>query len=466
MEQAASLEGSQERRKAPPPPGTFEGELVIVEWSFATSKSIILCNSNGVALSDHPLRMNGHGINFTAYLNSAWFEGKDLPEIEALTLSPEFAPIDAMVVARIKAHLQERTKQTELDIIERWKAEDVYPYKESPTTIDETIEQSVFAACAVQLHQSLPEFAKSPAKSQKLSLLLIREAMETNPDALKVILDEVLGLTIEQQNDFAELIQETKLATIIKASRVIADRLKFLDALDVLLFEPESKRTWKERSQLHKLLERHPWVFGEEFSLSISDRHLTRALERHIGLLGRDTTNLEAVAAIEGGDPGIIDLMVTKTIQRREDELEHLIIELKRPSQPINGEVLEQVRKYALAVAKDDRFHAGKVKWKVWAVSNKLSDEVLAESRQKDKPVGLARDYSAPDVQIWVKTWGEILDECRSRLKFYQEQLDYQPNKEAALDYVRSINPGFLPVHLQTRQDTPSLACDPEGDTA
>jgi hypothetical protein len=284
--------------------------------------------------------------------------------------------IEDLVAAKIKEHIQERTKQVEIDIIDRWKADDVYPYKEAPKTIDETIEQSVFAACVIQLHQSLPEFAKSPQKNQKLSLLLIREAMETNPDALKIILDEVLGLTVEQQNEFADLIQETKLSSIIKASRVISDRLKFLEGLDVLLFETESKKTWKERSQLHKLLERHVWVFGEEFNLSLSDRHLTRALERHIELLGRDATNLEPVLAVEGGDPGIIDLMLTKTIQRGENEFEHLIIELKRPSQEINGEVLEQVRRYALAVAKDPRFHQGRVKWKVWAVSNKLSDEV------------------------------------------------------------------------------------------
>jgi hypothetical protein len=76
----------------------------------------------------------------------------------------------------------------------------------------------------------------------------------------------------------------------------------------------------------------------------------------------------------------------------------------------------------------------------------------------------LARDYSDPDVQIWVKTWGEIIDECRSRLRFYQEQLDYQPNKEAALEYVRGINPGFLPVHLRIRQAAPTIKCEPESD--
>lgn len=438
---------------------TFLGDLVIVEWTFSTPKSVIFCNGKGVALSDHSLRLNTHGISFTAYLKSDWFDGKDIGDVENLTLSPTFAPIENMVVARIKEHVQDRAKRVERETIERWKEEDVYPYSAPPTTIEESIEQSVFAACAIQINQALPDFSKAQATNRKLSLRLIREALETNPDSLKAILTEVIGLTPEQQNDFAELLQETSLSAVITTSRTIADRLRFLEGLDILLFEPESTKALKERKQLHKLLARHPWIFGEEYNLSLSDRHLTRALERHINLLGRQTANLEPVRAIGGTDPGIIDLMLTKTLRRGEDELEHLVIELKRPSQDINGDVLDQIKKYALAVAKDSRFHEGKVKWKFWAVSNDMNDEVRAESRQKGKPRGLARDYDEPDVQIWVRTWGEIIEECRGRLQFYQKQLGYQPDREAALKYLQSINPDYIPEYLRT---SPILQEDPE----
>ena len=348
---------------------TFLGDLVIVEWTFNTPKSVIFCNGKGVALTDHSLRLNTHGISFTAYLKSDWFDGRDIGDVENLTLSPAFAPIENLVAARIKEHVHDRVKRVEREIIERWKEEDVYPYSAPPTTVEESIEQSVFAACAIQINQALPDFSKAQATNRKLSLRLIREALETNPDSLKAILTEVIGLTPEQQNDFAELLQDTSLSAVITTSRTIADRLRFLEGLDILLFEPDSTKALKERKQLHKLLARHPWIFGEEFNLSLSDRHLTRALERHINLLGRETANLEPVKAIDGADPGIIDLMLTKTLRRTEDELEHLVIELKRPSQDINADVLAQIKRYALAVAKDPRFHEGKVKWKFWPLA-------------------------------------------------------------------------------------------------
>lgn len=443
----------------------FVGQLVIVEWSFSTSQSIIICNSKGVALTDQSIRVPSHGISFTAYLNSEWFDAKDPSEIEGLTLNPAYQGIYRAITEQVKIHLSERTKQAEIDIIEKWKADNVYPFQEEPKSVRESIEQSVFASCAVELHKRLPDFAKSSAKSQRLSLRLVREALETNPDSLKTILEEVLGLSPTEQDDFAELIRETKLSTIIKASKVITDRLKFLDGLDILLFDQESKKALKERSQLHKLLEQHAWVFGEEFHLSVSDQHLTRALERHVKFLGRDEANLDRVKAIDGGDPGIIDLMLSKTIQRGEAEFEHLIVELKRPIQPIDDEVISQVRKYALAVAADDRFRGAKVKWRVWAVSNRLSESVRLDARQKDKPIGLLKDYEDPPLQIWAKPWGEILEDCRNRLKFFKDQLDYVPGQESALDYLRGVNPAFLPESLRTRQPSPESPSG-EGETA
>lgn len=45
---------------------------------------------------------------------------------------------------------------------------------------------------------------------------------------------------------------------------MVADRLQFLVGFQELLFQPESKKSLRERSQLHRMLENGTWLFGEE----------------------------------------------------------------------------------------------------------------------------------------------------------------------------------------------------------
>jgi hypothetical protein len=71
---------------------------------------------------------------------------------------------------------------------------------------------------------------------------------------------------------------------------------------------------------------------------------------------------------------------------------------VKRPDQPINEEVLSQIKKYAKAVAADDRFKAAGVEWDFLAVSNKFTRDAEMDARQANKPrlVAILRSRSTP----------------------------------------------------------------------
>jgi hypothetical protein len=106
---------------------------------------------------------------------------------------------------------------------------------------------------------------------------MLRHAIEHSPSDLQK-LDEVLKLPKRKQQELATLLDETDLSGIISAAKLVADRLKFLQGLQVILFDHEAKDRLKERSQLHKILESNTWIFGEEFNLWASDRELTTVL--------------------------------------------------------------------------------------------------------------------------------------------------------------------------------------------
>lgn len=428
--------------------------LSIVEWTFKTDKEIHLCNDKGFSLVSHEFTLKSGGIHLTAYIRSPWItELTKANQIELFGVHEFGKLIQETVIQNIQNHIGQRLQTESIQLLEQLKKQNIYPYHEAPKDVTESLERKVFDEVALHVHRSMPEFGNTPLKSQRLSLRLIKEALERDPDSLTTILHEIIGLSKDQQREFAELLEITSLPSVLSASKTIGDRLLFLDGLDFLLFDKENKKALKERKQLHKLIERHTWIFGEAYALTVSDKHLNRVLEKHKKILGRDSLGLDPVTTSSGENPGIVDLMLSRQVRHQDPaQLEHIIVELKRPKVPVSRDVLGQLDKYAQAVALDERFHSAdqNVKWQFWAISNELSDDVRLKARQKGRPRGLVEDYEEINVQIWVKTWRDVIDECRGRMRFYKEQLEYQPNQERALAYLRSINPEYLPERLRS----------------
>jgi len=57
-------------------------------------------------------------------------------------------------------------------------------------------------------------------------------------------------------------------------------------------------------------------------------------------------------------------------------------------------------------------------------------------------------------IWIWVKTWGQIIQECEARLQFVKERLDYDPSHQAGLEYIRKAHSAYLPTILRGEPET------------
>ena len=111
-------------------------------------------------------------------------------------------------------------------------------------------------------------------------------------------------------------------------------------------------------------------------------------------------------------------------------------------------DVYQQIFSYAYAVVADERFRNTDTRWVFWAISNEVSGEVQQQTAMKDKPRGLAWEASDGQTQIWVKTWGQVIEDCRSRLRFFQQALEYEASDESALGYLRRLHGEYLPPAL------------------
>src|SRR5262249_13972878 len=159
-------------------------------------------------------------------------------------------------------------------IVDRWKQEDVYPFEGLPKDVIEETERQIFDVVASSLDSYVSEFREVKPKAKKLTFNLLRYALESNPSSMQYILTEVVGLPKDKQDEFAALLHKTSLISMINASKIVTDRLDFLKGLEYLIFDPDTRATVKERSQLHKLVSRNTWIFGDQFFLVNNDEAL------------------------------------------------------------------------------------------------------------------------------------------------------------------------------------------------
>jgi hypothetical protein len=420
-------------------------ELEIIEWKNPTDRVVYLCNEAGFPLSQSDVRVQVPGLNFSAYLKSSYISKLSRDGMLGLAeMNPVLVEVLAKVKESIKTFHREQGAEKAQTVVDRWKEEHVYPYAADPKNLVEQIEREVFDIVAVKVNNLLPDFDASPQKGKKFQLRMLRQAIEKSPEELQLILTEVLDLSEKKQKEFAKLLQETSLTAIISASKVVADRLKFIEGLDVLLFDEQEKENLKERTQLHRLLAENTWIFGEEFSLSVDDQSLTEVLRKHLATSGISAVVDEPVKRIDG-KKGIVDLMLTRNIPcSRENELEQLVIELKRPTVDIGAKELEQIESYAFAVAEDERFNGLDTRWTFWIISNGMDAHAKRRAKQANMPPGLIHQSDDKRISIWAKQWSEVLQANRHRLKLFQQKLEFNADRDGSLGFLRETYANVL----------------------
>lgn len=241
------------------------------------------------------------------------------------------------------------------------------------------------------------------------------------------------------------MLRKTPLASIIGSARIVANRLDFLVGLETLLFDKDTRKHLLERDQLHKVLEKESWLFHEEFALAGSEERLEEVLQKHLSKLGKREDAPDPVL-VESGGTGRVDLMLHKATQPRDGEFDYLVVELKRPSQLINSDVLSQVERYATAVAGDERFRAVPARWSFMAISNDFDELARKKANQRDRPAGLVYNDAEQNITVWAKTWSEVINDARTRLRFVNKHLAYEANRESSKQYLQKTHAKFIPI--------------------
>ena len=426
-------------------------ELDLIEWRSDTKRTLYLCSSNGFPLDQVETHVQVPGFTFSAYLKSPYVSKlHNEGQLGIAEMVPELR--DSVEAARValKDHYRARAAEQVRSVVDEWKHEDSYPFKGEPASAVEKVERQVFDIVAVNVHEFSPDLAAVQPKARAFHLRMLRHAIERGPEDLQLIFKEVLELPKRKQKELAALIQETTLSAIITSAKTVADRLKFIAALETIIFDPKTKKRLKERAQLHKILADNAWIFGEEYNLWVSDRDLKRVLEKHREILDPDIVIDDPVMVIDK-KRGIVDLMLSRATRRhRADDIEHLVVELKAPRVTIGSDAITQAKRYAIAVSRDERFHTVKgVRWHFWIVSNSYDAFAQADVDGGPDPA-LKLVHRSGNVVVGIKTWGELIEDNRARLQFFQEHLQHSADNNMAIRYLQERHDEYLTGVLQT----------------
>lgn len=413
--------------------------LDVIEWTFEVQvKKLLICDMQGFARHEVPLGVHARGISLSAYLRCA--EAKEWFETEEFGLSEFDREITGLIESaktKLREYVRERHSEEAKEVVQQWKEEKIYPYSEDePDTPIHRAERQVFDIVASRVHLYHEPFRAGETRSRQLTLQLMRQAVETSPTSLKRILETVLRLPPDQRDELADLFERIGVEKIMAAAKEVERRLQAIKGLETILFDDDWKKRLLERTQLHRLLVHQLWIFGDEYTLDADDESLRVVLKKHLAHLGRDELAPEVNVKLIDGKEGIVDLMISRRFARDKQQIEHLVIELKRPSRPLGDKELSQIKNYAYAVARDERFSKEHTRWTFVLIGNDWDEFAEMEAQPKGNlPYGCLQQ--AGQLTIWIKRWSELLHEASSRYDFFRERLEIEASSAEGLAYLQ-----------------------------
>ncbi|MES2960800.1 MAG: ATP-binding protein [Pseudomonadota bacterium] len=398
-------------------------------WKNSKKKfdTIFLCNHHGYTMEERPEKAPN---NISIHILCEEFQtGSEI-------FSQEINQIIKNCLQHAMDWSVELAQKVHKDKLDDLKNNGIYPSVNNLSLVDET-EKNILESMSIMVSDYI-DINHGNAKSRdrsKLILSLANKLLEHDVESfIKVVQDVVKldKLDIERTNN---ILQYTSLTNLLNLGRECSNRLLCLKGIRNITQDGEKMKTIKERTHLHKIIERNCWIFGEEYNLAVTDQNTTNALKEIIkdDVKTYDDLVIGDVKDFDG-KIGVIDLLLSM----RNNRNEHLLIELKRPSVKVGEKAIQQTKKYCMALTKHHRWEKGR-KIKAIAVSTDVDEYGESDRENENHQVGFSADYT-----IHVKKWCEILNEAESRVTNFQKEVLNEINESEGYAYIKELHKDIL----------------------
>lgn len=342
----------------------------------------------------------------------------------------------------VKGQLNEffKDKNKEYDnFTDKLKKDEFYPYKESASSQSKVLVFDKLAYLVEDKYNLLNE----QNRLREIIYPLIDRTISNGE--LEKVLKSILKLNNKMITKFSDLIEKTEMENLIEFSDKVATKLESLIFLDKLVNSDIAKNL-KERKELHKILEKMLWVFGEEYNDSthlLSDTNLENNLKqlREETMKYKSSTKDDNEAKLKDKKlKSITDLFLYSEKILDQSKREVLIVELKAPKVKISPKELEQVMKYAAEIEEKSAF-SDQLNYKILLVSSDINKRAKFDIKGRQK--GQKNPYfyfknETGNIEVWVIKWSEIIEHVKRKLTYMSNVLklkDVDVKKVADRDF-------------------------------
>jgi len=366
----------------------------------------------------------------SVYIQSAYFNNFQVDKAEIDTQEALFSTrsdeeykkllmyVNAFLEEKRKLFLRDKTER----YIQRTKAKETYPTFEN-NPYGQFRKQQLDTVVST-LYVTEPKLFHGLQKDHEKVFLRMLDTMLNSGDAdsLFTILNEVLcEMSDDDRKELADVLTHTSLSHITQAMKLIKDRVATIQCLKELVFD-KSFNTYEKHIQ--EMIERHFWIFGEQYHLLTAAEPDFEAALR--ALISAQTGDNAKVTIHHEDKQKEMDIFMI----RQDDNgkaYENVVVELKRPSVPLGEKELSQVKRYMRVIKSDDRFNSSASKWTFYLVGNKFDSSGYIEDELSDKK-GHGEEnlvYNSGNIKIYVLRWSEIFEQFSLRYKHLQEKLQF-----------------------------------------
>lgn len=322
-------------------------------------------------------------------------------------------------------------KQAEV-LINKYETEKVFPqFKENDW---DKVREEGFKNLVKEMYKVEPAvFTKLNKEQKRIFLELLNLVMDSaERESLFKIIEAVVDLDYKDRIEFAKILETTRLKQVISTLKMISDRLLTLDNLKKLVFNHELKAG--EIKHLQKFIEKHYWIFGEEYRMVCAEEEkFEEALRKYIYLL----RGVSEKAYINHPDKHKeMDLFLAGK-DFRDGKPHNIVVEIKNPTtiKKLTSKEVDQIKKYIDVILKVDRFNDSNEFWSFYLIGQEYDDIVKADIENIENGILRKRDNHC----LYVKKWSEIINEVERRHKYLMDKLQIERLKLSQQNTLEAI---------------------------
>lgn len=255
-----------------------------------------------------------------------------------------------------------------------------------------------------------------------LNLLLSSEEREN----VLTIIDEIVQLTTEQRNRFANILRKTHLENIIDTISFIEERYRIIEILKSIIYDLD--KFANERNHIQKIIEQNYWLFGEQYHLTSADKTMHHALEQYNYYLYGAKNATEALTPEAEAERRMdIFLSGARNVETSFGSFieENIVVELKAPHVTLSKTVLRQIEDYMDYIRTKPQFNSQQRQWKFIAVCKEVDDyvkDLYNTFKERGKP-GLV--HQSNKYELYALTWDDVFKNFDIRHSFMLKKLRY-----------------------------------------